>query len=215
MNVVQTHFEKAAPRAGRDVLRQRALDAAREILRNEGFRALNARRLAAAIGVAVGTLYNLFENFDEIVLRLNLETLQELERVIASRTALPEDPTAATLAIARDYLDFTQSQRHRWASVLEFKTPTPHSLMDEFRATIGQMVAAVERGLAPLFPPGEEAQRRLSAAVLWTSLEGISALTAADNLRMVAPTTARDMTHALIVNYLAGLKLAQAAADVG
>ena len=36
--------------------------------------------------------------------------------------------------------------------------------------------------------------------------EGITALSAAGNLRMVAPTTAWDMAQSLVVNYLAGLK---------
>ncbi len=207
MNAVQGKFEKAAPRAGRDVLRQRALDAARRILEAEGYRALNARRVAGEIGAAVGTLYNLFENFDEIILRLNLETLQELEAAFAARAVLPEDPSEATLAIARDYLDFTARHRNRWASVLEFKSGTPHAFMEQFPQVISRLVVEVERALAPLFAPGQESDRRLAAAVLWTSLEGISAHTAANNLRMVAPTTTWDMTRSLIVNYLAGLSL--------
>jgi AcrR family transcriptional regulator len=211
MNVVQNKSGETAPsktaaRVGRDALRERALDAARAVLREEGLKALNARRLAADIGAAVGTLYNLFENFEEVILRLNLETLEELEAAFAARAVLPKDPCAATLAIARDYLDFTARHRNRWASVLEFKAVQPHGIMDDFRATISRLVAEVERAIAPLFPPGAETARRLAAAVLWTSLEGISALSAADNLRMVAPATAWTMTESLIVNYLAGLK---------
>jgi AcrR family transcriptional regulator len=202
--------KKPAGRESRDSLRDRALDAGRRILREEGLRALHARRIASDIGVAVGTLYNLFENFDEIVLRLNLETLEALEAVFAARAVLPKDPCDATLAIARDYLAFTARHRNAWASVLEFKTTVPHAFTEHFPATISRLVAEVERALSPLFPPGSEAERRLSAAVLWTSLEGISALSAADNLRMVAPATAWAMTESLIVNYLAGLRRTRA-----
>ena len=206
MNVVQNKSGKAGKRIGRDELRERALDAARRVLREEGLAGLNARRLATDIGVAVGTLYNLFENFEEIVLRLNLETLEELEAVFAGRAVPPKDPREATLDIAREYLAFTAKNRNRWAATLDFKSVLSHSFMDEFPATISRLVAEVERAVAPLFPAGSEAERRLAAAVLWTSLEGISALSAADNLRMVAPTTAWDMAQSLIVNYLAGLK---------
>jgi AcrR family transcriptional regulator len=205
MNDVQNKLKNSSARVGRDTLRERALDAARRILQDEGLKALNARRLATDIGVAVGTLYNLFENFEEIVLRLNLETLEELEAVFASR-ALPKDPREATLEIAREYLAFTAKHRNRWAATLEFKSAGPHRFVDEFPATISRLVAEVERAIAPLFAPGSESERRLAAAVLWTSLEGISALSAADNLRMVAPTTAWDMAQSLIVNYLGGLK---------
>jgi AcrR family transcriptional regulator len=205
MNVVQKSSKKVSSRVGRDTLRERALDAARLVLDQEGLRALNARRLATDIGVAVGTLYNLFENFEEIVLRLNLETLEELEAVFASR-ALPKNPVEATLEIAREYLAFTAQHRNRWAATLEFKSVVPHRFVDVFPAMVSRLVAEVERAMAPLFPPGHESERRLAAAVLWTGLEGISALSATDNLRMVTPTTAWDMAQSLVVNYLAGLK---------
>jgi hypothetical protein len=73
-------------------------------------------------------------------------------------------------------------------------------------ASPGRGAAGAERATPgdryqPLFPPGSESDRRLAAAVLWTSLKGISALSAADNLRMVASTTVWDMTQSLIVNY--------------
>jgi AcrR family transcriptional regulator len=205
MNDVQNKLKKPSARVDRDTLRGRALNDARRILQDEGLKALNARRLATDIGVAVGTLYNLFENFEEIILRLNLETLEELEAVFAART-LPKDPFEAMLEIAREYLAFTARHRNRWAATLEFKSAGPHRFVDEFPATISRLVAEVERAMAPLFPPGREGERRLAAAVLWTSLEGISALSAADNLRMVAPTTAWAMAQSLVVNYLAGLK---------
>jgi len=206
MNVVQKSSKKTSPRVGRDTLRERALDAARLILETEGLKGLNARRLANEIGVAVGTLYNLFENFDEIILRLNLETLQEMEAHFAARAVLPKDPTEAMLAIAREYLAFTARHRNRWTATLEFKSAGPHRFSEEFPASVSRLVAEVERAMAPLFPPGHESERRLAAAVLWSSLEGISALTAADNLHMVAPTTAWDMAQSLVVNYMAGLK---------
>lgn len=211
MNAVQNKSTKTMkpPRPSRDALRDRALEAARRIITDEGLKALNARRVATDIGVAVGTLYNLFENFEEIILRLNLETLEEMERVFASRAVLPKDPCDATLAIARDYLDFTAAHHNRWRSTLEFKADGQNRFMGDFSATISRLVAEVERAIAPLFPPGGEAGRRLAAAVLWSSLEGISAASAADNLRMVAPTTAWDMARSLITNYLAGLKTAR------
>jgi AcrR family transcriptional regulator len=205
MNNVQNAAPIPAPRATRDVQRARALAAARAILSTEGMPALNARRVAAAIGVSVGTLYNLFENFDEVILTLNLETLEELDRAFAALPRL-SDPEAAIGTIAGAYLDFTAANRNRWASVLEFKTTAPHRFSEDFPAVIGRLVAWVERALAPLFPVGAEDQRRLSAAVLWTSLEGIGALTAADNLRMVTTTTAYDMAGALAAHYLAGVR---------
>jgi AcrR family transcriptional regulator len=193
-----------APRVGRDAQRLQAIEAGRAILRTEGAKALNARRLAGEIGVAVGTLYNLFANFDEIVLHLNRETLEELEQSFAG-LRLPDDPAAATEMLANTFLDFTATHRHQWAAVLEFKTERKLPIVAELRAIVGRLASHVEQALAPLFPAGAEEERRLSAAVLWTSLEGIGALSAGGHSRLVATASARDMAASLIANYLAGL----------
>jgi AcrR family transcriptional regulator len=206
MNDVHKIPGRPAGRLGREALRDQALAAGRQILELEGWRALNARRISAAIGVAVGTLYNLFDNFDELILALNLETLCELLEVLPGTDLPPKDPETSILAIARRYLDFTAQHRNRWTAVLEFKTNASHRYSEDFPRTIGGLVGVVEAALAPLFSAGHEADRRLSAAVLWSSLEGINALTAADNLRMVAPATPWEMARSLIVNYLAGLR---------
>jgi AcrR family transcriptional regulator len=204
MNSVQNRSRPAA-RVARDALRLRALEAGRRILRKEGAKALNARRIAGEIGVAVGTLYNLFENFDEFVLRLNLETLEELERAFAARRSLPEDAAAATALLANIFLDFTATHRHQWAAVLEFKTEHDLAILAELHAVVSRLVNQVEEALAQLFPAGAAEERRLAAAVLWTSLEGIGALSAGGHTHLVVPASARDMAASLIANYLAGL----------
>ena len=43
-----------------------AMAAAREIAEKEGLRGLTARRIAREIGYTVGTLYNLFDNLDDL-----------------------------------------------------------------------------------------------------------------------------------------------------
>jgi AcrR family transcriptional regulator len=192
-------------RVGRDALRLQTIEAGRRILRKEGAKALNARRVASEIGVAVGTLYNLFANFDEIVLHLNLETLEDLERSFAAHRALPKDPAAATEILANTFLDFTAKHRHQWAAVLEFKTEHKLPILADLRAVVARLASHVEQALAPLFPAGAEQERRLAAAVLWTSLEGIGALSGGGHSRLVAPASARDMAASLIANYVAGL----------
>jgi AcrR family transcriptional regulator len=62
----------------RDELHRLALDAARRITEREGLRGLRARQIARDIGYTIGTLYNLFEDLDDLILHLNGETLDAL-----------------------------------------------------------------------------------------------------------------------------------------
>ena len=52
----------------RDELFEMALSAAREIAEEDGLGGLTARRIAAKIGYSAGTLYNLFDDLDDLAL---------------------------------------------------------------------------------------------------------------------------------------------------
>ena len=71
-----------------------AMTAARDIVRQEGLRALTARNLATAIGYSPGTLYNLFEGLDELAMQVNASTLDALHAAV-SEGGLSGDPLFA------------------------------------------------------------------------------------------------------------------------
>ena len=64
--------------------RERILESARAILVEEGFRALSTRAVATRAGCSIGTIYNHFRDFDDVVLHLNAETLTQLGEALAS-----------------------------------------------------------------------------------------------------------------------------------
>lgn len=68
--------------ANKEKRRRRILDAAREILTEKGYEALNTRDLAKAAGVTTPTLYNLVGNKDAILLQLSLASIGELEQTL-------------------------------------------------------------------------------------------------------------------------------------
>lgn len=77
----------------REEIRAMALAAAQQIVTEQGFAALNARKIASAIGYTVGTLYLVFKNLDDLFLQLNARTLDDLHAALATRQALM--PTAS------------------------------------------------------------------------------------------------------------------------
>lgn len=65
--------------ANKEKRRRRILDAARRILTDKGYDALNSRDLAKAAGVTTPTLYNLVGTKAEVLTALSLESVDELE----------------------------------------------------------------------------------------------------------------------------------------
>jgi AcrR family transcriptional regulator len=187
----------------REELYAMALTAAREIAETEGLRGLTARRIAGRIGYSAGTLYNLFENLDELIVRLNGDTLDELYRAMAGER-LDEKPEAALRTLAAGYIRFTREHSKLWSILFEHHLPEGQELPAWHHEKIQRLLGLVKGALAPLFPEGQEDQREHSARVLWSSLHGICSLESAGKL--VVTESVEALADSLVTNYVAGLR---------
>ena len=68
-----------------------------------------------------------------------------------------------------------------------------------------RLLALLEDGVAPLFLPGQEADRHHAVRVLWSSLYGICSLEASNKL--IETESVEAMSDTLISNFLAGLRM--------
>ena len=97
----------------RDELYRLATVAARKIVETRGIEALTARSVADAIGYSPGTLYNVFDNFEALIVRLNGSTLDKLHDELSAilRTGRPAQDLRALLAA---YLGFQEAHPNLW-----------------------------------------------------------------------------------------------------
>src|ERR1700674_5492333 len=80
-------------------LRTRLIDAAERTIAEKGLAALRARDLAQEAGCAVGTIYNVFEHLDGLILCVGSRTLVMLDAALgAVRSASPCNSTAEAIA---------------------------------------------------------------------------------------------------------------------
>ena len=187
----------------RDELYAMALAAAREIAKKEGLRGLTARGVAREIGYTIGTLYNLFDNLDDLIVHLNGTTLDTLYEAVASQR-LDDDPEAALHALARAYIRFTSVHPNLWSMLFDPSAPHGEQLPAWYHEKVRRLLGLAEQALASLFPAGLEKQRHHSARVLWSGLHGICSLSRAGALPKSESETA--MAESLITNYVAGLR---------
>src|SRR3954471_19900177 len=109
---------KAAER--RDKLREALIDAAERTIETHGLRALRARELAAEVGCAVGAIYNVVADLDELIYAVNARTLAALEATFTAAGLEAEPPDGATarfVRLALAYLDFAAANGPRWRAV--------------------------------------------------------------------------------------------------
>jgi AcrR family transcriptional regulator len=188
----------------REELREMALSAAEGIVVEHGYEGLSARKVAAAIGYTVGTLYLVFENIDDLILQVNARTLDRLHAQMTELQANTGNPREYLVLLGQVYIRFADDDPHRWAMVFEHRLAEDREVPAWYHEKVMRMFAVVEAGLIPL--AGERSPQEISQAAraLWGGVHGICILALADTLGVTGVDSVQKLTTSLISHYLAG-----------
>ncbi|HEX2842483.1 TetR/AcrR family transcriptional regulator [Hyphomicrobium sp.] len=186
-------------------LRELIIGASTELIQESGLSGLSAREIARRINYSPGTLYNSFENLDDLVLTIEGRLLDDL---LASISSLPtaDDPRKQVHAIANCYLTFAGRNPKLWNLLFEHHVPASQAIPDWYRQKLEALMGKVEDVLAPLADGLDAEELRRSARVLWAGVHGVSSLSAADKLSTITADDANVLMDNLIRNYLAGFE---------
>ena len=191
----------------REELYESALAAAWELAEGEGIGGLTARRIADRIGYSPGTLYNVFEDLDDLIIHLMVRILDALfdECSAVSPEATPE---ASLRELARAYVNFSEAHPNLWGVLFEHRWSASKERPDWYLQKVYRLLALIEAPLEPLFAKGQEVERLHSARVLWSSLHGMCSLAGASKLSTTESLS--EMADSLVCNYVQGLKTRKA-----
>ncbi len=182
-----------------------AIAAAQTIAREEGLEGLTARRVARSIGCSVGTLYNVFDNLDTLILHLNGKTVEALyDEFLALE--LPADAEQAVRLAIKTYLDFVRDNANLWSVIFDHVWPKDYPIPEWYLEKIRRPLAFVAKAMMPMFPPEKREECFQAATVLWSGLHGVYSLANAGKLGIVTSETVSALTDEMIANILAGLK---------
>jgi AcrR family transcriptional regulator len=187
----------------REEIRALAIKAGVALLSESGFAKFSTREVARRIGYTVGTLYNVFGGYDDIVLHINAVTLDDLSRAMQARKGKREG-AAGIRQLALSYLAFAREHYFRWSALFEHNLPQGTPLPDWYAVKIQELFRQVEEMLLPLVG-GKPKQAAEAARVLWASIHGIYALGLSGKLDTVGAGSVEGMVTSLIDHYLEGL----------
>jgi AcrR family transcriptional regulator len=187
-------------------LRDLILDAARDIIVADGLAGLSAREIARRVGYSPGTIYNMFENLDDVVLHVEARLLDELDARLTANLADTPASGHSLLKLAHAYLAFTHEKPKLWNLLFEHHLPPGTDLPPWYQEKLEGLMRRIETALEPLFPAGHEADRQRAARVLWAGVHGITSLSTADKLSIVTTEAAPRLVDDLVTTYLAGLR---------
>ncbi|WP_434054819.1 MAG: TetR/AcrR family transcriptional regulator [Roseibium sp.] len=180
-----------------------AIDASKKIVEKEGLRGLRARQIARDIGYTIGTLYNLFEDLDDLIMHMNGETLDQLLEE-CSNVELTQDPNRDLELLVQCYLTFTHENAKLWNAVFEHKLPEDRPVPEWFSQKVSNLLQMIERALAPILTGRSDAEIHQHARILWMSLFGMTVLEGSGRLQ--EGETSLMLARTLIRTYVDGLK---------
>jgi len=202
MSTVPAEAVLRKPVARRNVSSDAILSVARKIIDEQGLSGAQARPIAEAAGCSVGTLYNIFDSLDTLILRVNAQTLSEFQE--EARSALDQSvrdgaaPIERLVALADAYVDFAENHTMRWSAVFEFRRPPEDQVPKWYSEQIDGMFALVEESLSGLAGIRDETMRVEIARALWASVHGIVSLAFARRIGPIVPDNVRRHVEIIV-----------------
>lgn len=187
----------------REQLTEIAIQAGLNLIKENGFSNFSARSVASNIGYTIGTLYHVFGNYDNFILRINAHTLDDWFDVMEKAIAADKGKNPIR-ALARAYIQFSQSHYQQWIALFEFHMSPESEVPDWYLAKMSRFFALAEKPLLPLLANNKRKAKR-SARILWAGIHGICILSLSGKLDLVDADSAEVLAMSFIDSYLLGL----------
>ena len=194
MNVVQV--------VSRSELRRKILDLGWGVLEKQGGNALRIRDLAKGCGCSIGTVYNAFEGMNEIILRLNVRSLNILYGGILEALEKAGGLKEAVRSMGAAYVRFAKEHPYRWKLLFEneWVEGVPEWYLDEVNMKLRELEAELVRRF---YLKMEEAMKLVG--FFWAAIHGITSIMLNEKMRVVEGIIKEEDLDAYVDHCLMGM----------
>lgn len=194
----------------RDRQRDELIHAAEAAIAAHGAAGLKARDLAREIGCAVGAIYNLVADMDELVLRVGSRTLARLDHALAQ--AVRDQARSSTeaadqlVALALAYCTFARENMQLWRILFEHRMAADMELPDWSIDEQMGLFRHIAGPLAVLAPAMESEEREMLSRTLFSAVHGVVAIGLEEKLVAVPRAALERQIETLVLMVCAGLR---------
>lgn len=151
----------------RPELREMIIEEGHRQIAQVGFAKFSAREVAKQIGYSIGTIYNVFGSYDQLVLAINGRTL---DLWLADLEAHLEGRTGDRLRAAIDaYFDFALTHRNAWTALYDFRLPESEVMPESYKGKVTAITDVVIREIqSELRPEHADKAAALARSLLAT-----------------------------------------------
>jgi AcrR family transcriptional regulator len=163
----------------REALRQAILDAAGQLIVENGYENLSIRRIADRIEYSPATIYLYFKDKTEILASICIGVFSELTGKLHQIAQTSPDPLSALRRGLRCYIEFGLAHRSHYLVTFGSRWPRPEEPEPSLEETqsagakaLDTLRQAIDRAVqAGQMPPGDT---HLRAQIAWTAVHGLT-----------------------------------------
>ena len=190
-------------------LKEMLIDAAERTIDSEGLRGLKARELAHKVGCAVGAIYNVFDDLDDLIFAVNALTLEQLEKTltVAGDKSDPQADAIRRLThLALAYTDYAAAHTPRWRALFDHRLPEGRAVPTWYKTNLARLFGYIEQPLRNLAPALPEERRALIARSLFSAVHGIVLIGLEEKLQSIPLSTLREQAVLMVEAIARGLR---------
>ncbi len=146
-------------------------NAAIELIAKHGIDKFSARILAKRVKYSHGTIFKYFKNIDELMIRINTETIVKLRDNL---NEIKNDEIAGLnklIYAAQRYLGFVEENSHLWGCVMDASLKGNKEVKRSYDAELDKLMAVVAEMVKPYLRKNQDIE--VMTNLLWAGLQGI------------------------------------------
>ena len=174
----------------------------------EGLEQVTARRLARDAGCAVGTLYNLFDDLNAVLLEVLAGFMDEIDLVVkrALQDTTCHSPEERILHLSAVYTDFVIANAPLWQALFQRVRPSLRPFPDWYREREARLFAQLAKELEDLVEQPSGMDLFGTAEALWAAVHGMVALAASQDGAAIKESNARRHISTIVAAVIRGLR---------
>ena len=154
----------------RKELREIMVDEGHALMAQSGFTAFSAREVARRIGYSVGTIYNVFDSLDHLLVAINTRTFAQWTKFVHDRLEAAREDRIAALVEA--YFDFARENTKLWMAIYDHRLPPGMDMPADDQDVRRQLTLIVIGELTALLPGRSEIDLERMARSLIATVHG-------------------------------------------
>lgn len=135
-----------------------------------GFAEFSAREVARRIGYSVGTIYNVFDSLDHLLVAINTRTFALWTKFVGDRLTAARNDRIAVLVEA--YFDFARDNPNLWMAIYDHRLPPGMEMPTEDAEVRRQLTLTVIGELRAVLPGRTELELERMARSLIATVHG-------------------------------------------